>query len=630
MRTRGQRDAATTAAPPPRRAAAAEPQDACADEVRRLGEALGARADEVVARASALGPSEGPGSRGSLAPAVIENFERIGRSATVAVARWMAGGNPQEGWETGREAWQTYGQLAAQSAAPLHEVTKRCLRWRDAVGEVLRDGAREGGVSDEALARALTMTQHTLDVTLVRICEAFELERERTARELCRREEELAFMATHDQLTGLPNRTLILDRGEQMLGRARRRHTPVAAIVIDLDNFTSINDTLGHAAGDELLQAIAVRLDGVVRDIDALARLGGDLFVVLAEDLSSASEAEMIAERLRAALRTPFVLAGAHAEQPCLTVTASIGVAVGPRVSIEDLLRDADIAMHRAKWDGKDRHVVFEDGMQDVVQSRMELEMELRGALAAEEFFLVYQPTFDLREMVPTGVEALIRWRSPLRGVVQPVEFIPLLEETGLIVDVGRWVLEQACTQGARWRDRGQAVSVAVNVSPRQLETDEFVGDVRAALARSGLEARSLTLEITETTLMRSPEQTGRRLRAIKDLGVRIAIDDFGTGYSSLSYLKQLPVHEVKIDKSFVFDVEADGKDAAIVRSVVAMAHALGMDVVAEGVENEDAWRVLRALGCDVAQGYHLSRPLPLEELDRWLNGSAWACKSSA
>ncbi|MGD0454895.1 MAG: diguanylate cyclase, partial [Solirubrobacteraceae bacterium] len=446
-------------------------------DVHRLGAALGARVEEVLSRAAARGRERTRRPVVALDPSVLDSFERIGRSSTAAVARWMAGGDPEAGRETGREAWHTYGQLAAQSAAPLHEVTKRCLRWRDAVIEVLVESAGELAVSPGALAQAVSMAHRTLDVTLVRICEAFEQERAHMVDELSRREEELAFMATHDPLTGLPNRTLILDRGEQMLGRARRLRTPVAALLIDLDNFTAINDTLGQAAGNELLQAIAARLDGVVRDIDALGRLGGDEFIVLAEEFNEASNAELIAERLRDALKAPFVLT--DGEHTGLTVTASIGVATGERTCMEEFLRDADIAMHRAKRDGKNRHVVFESGMQDIVQSRMELEMDLRGALDHDEFFLLYQPTFDLRGMVPTGVEALIRWQSAQRGLVQPNDFIPLLEETGLIVEVGRWVLGQACRQCACWRERGHSIGVAVNVSARQLETDEFVSDVR-------------------------------------------------------------------------------------------------------------------------------------------------------
>jgi diguanylate cyclase (GGDEF)-like protein len=577
-------------------------------DVRRLGEALGARIDEVLLRTVAHEPETTHGPHASLDTAIRESFERIGRRATDAVARWMAGGNPEDGRETGREAWDTWGQIAAQSAARLDDVTKRCLHWRDAVIEVLSESAEEQGVAIAALTQAIAMTQRTLDVTLVRMCEAFEQERARIADELTRREEELAFMATHDPLTGLPNRTLILDRGEQMLGRARRSHTPLAALVIDLDNFTAINDTLGHAAGNKLLQAIAARLDGVVRDVDALGRIGADQFVVLAEELAESADVELIAERLREALKAPFVLA--HSEHTALTVTASIGVAVGERASVDDFLRDADIAMHRAKWEGKNRHVVFESGMQDMVQSRMELEMELRGALERDEFFLFYQPTFQLRGMVPTGVEALIRWQSSQRGLVQPNDFIPLLEETGLIVEVGRWVLSEATRQGARWHEQGHLIGVAVNVSARQLETDELINDVREALAHSGLQAKALTLEITETALMRNAEQTTRRLHAIKELGVRIAIDDFGTGYSSFGHLQRFPVDALKIDRSFISQLSENPEGETLLRTLVQLGKALSMETLAEGIEFDHQLSLLQEESCDSGQGYLFARPL--------------------
>jgi len=402
-----------------------------------------------------------------------------------------------------------------------------------------------------------------------------------------------------------------------MLGRARRMRTPVAALVIDLDNFTSINDTLGHTAGDELLQAIAARLDGIVRDSDALGRIGGDEFVVLAEDFSKAADAEAIAERIREALKAPFVLA--DGKQTALTVTASIGVAIGERSSVDDFLRDADIAMHRAKWDGKNRHVVFESGMQDMVQSRMELEMDLHGALARDEFFLLYQPTFDLHGMKPTGVEALLRWQSQARGLVQPNDFIPLLEETGLIVDVGRWVLAQACRQGASWHGRGHPVGVAVNVSVRQLETDEIVGDVHRAIRDSGLRADALTLEITETALMRNPDQTARRLHAIKALGVRIAIDDFGTGYSSFAHLKQFPVDALKIDRSFISQLSENPEGEALLRTLVQLGKALSIETLAEGIELHQQLSLLREEHCDSGQGFLFARPLPVEDMEAFL-----------
>jgi diguanylate cyclase (GGDEF)-like protein len=285
---------------------------------------------------------------------------------------------------------------------------------------VLRDSARHLAVSKGALAQARAMLQITLDVTLVKMCEVFESERQRTDEELARRQEELAFMATHDPLTGLPNRTLMMDRGEQMVVHSRRHHDPVAALSIDIDSFKGINDSLGHMLGDEILKAFARRLDGALRGSDGLARMGGDEFVVIADDLSLEAGPELIAERLLEAIKEPF-----HAGDTSVTVTASIGIATGTRASVEELLRDADIAMYRAKWDGKDRYVVFESGMQDAAQTHMQLEMDLRQALAREEFFLVYQPTFDLREMHPKGVEALLRRRHAHRGMTTSARATP-------------------------------------------------------------------------------------------------------------------------------------------------------------------------------------------------------------
>jgi diguanylate cyclase (GGDEF)-like protein len=594
------------------------PRTQATDRIERgfelLAEALHARSEEIVAEIRHTTMAAGP----DFDDATRLSFERVGVMATASVAQWIAGGRPEAGLDAGRESWEIFGQLAVHRAAPLNEVTKRCLRWRDAVHGVLREVATEREIPETVLTKAMAMAQMTLDVTLVRICEVFEGERARTDEELLRRQEELAFMATHDSLTGLPNRTLILDRAEQMFGRARRRRqTPVAALFINLDNFTAINDTLGHSAGDELLQAIAARLDGVVRDTDALGRIGGDEFVVLAEEVSLAAGAELIAERLHEALSAPFTIT-ASAQTP-LTVTASIGIATGERATAEELLRDADIAMHRAKWDGKNRYVFFESGMQDVVQQRMELEMDLRGALAKDELFLVYQPTFDLRGMLPTGVEALLRWRHPTRGTVQPNDFIPLLEETGLIVEVGRWVLEQACLQGAAWREAGHPIGVAVNVSGRQLDSDQFVLDVQSALAQSLLHPGALTLEITETTLMRDPHDTAQRLCTIKDLGVRIAIDDFGTGYSSLAHLQRFPVDALKIDRSFISQLAENPEGETLIRTLVQLGKALDIETLAEGIEGEDELSLLRSEQCDSGQGYLFAKPLEVHDAGAFL-----------
>ena len=579
-------------------------------EVMLLGSALRERAPRVVE----LCLERTADAHGSLPAQVEESLERICVIATVTVAEWMSGGRPEDGMEAAQEAFELFGQLAAHREAPLHEVTKRCLRWRDSVGDTLREIAVQGGVSDIARRRALAMAQATLDVTLVRMCEVFEQERSLVEAELDSRGEQLAYLATHDQLTGLPNRTLIVDRAEQMLGRARRNGSPVAVLHVNIDNFTLINDTLGHSAGDELLRGVAARLDGLVRDSDALGRLGGDEFVVVAEEASLDAGAEVIAERLLEALHTPFPVGTTE-----LAVTASIGVATGMRNSAEELIGDAEIAAHRAKVEGKDRCVIFESGMQDVVQRQAALEQDLRAALEREEFFLVYQPTMDLRGMVPTGVEALIRWSSPTRGLVQPNDFIPELEQSGLIVPVGRWVLERACTQAAEWHRAGQTVRVAVNVSARQLDGDEFVSVVESAIATSGIDPSALTLEITETALMRNPQETARRLHAIKEIGVRIAIDDFGTGYSSLSHLQRFPVDALKIDRSFLSQLAENPEGETLLRTLVQLGKALSIETLAEGIERDQELALLQEEDCDSGQGYLFARPLEAEEAARFL-----------
>jgi diguanylate cyclase (GGDEF)-like protein len=436
-----------------------------------------------------------------------------------------------------------------------------------------------------------------------------------------RRQEELAFVATHDPLTGLANRALILDRMVQMLARSRRSKMSVAALFIGLDDFKQVNDTFGHDAGDELLRAVAARLDGVVRATDTLGRLGGDEFVVIAEDLSLTAP-ELIAERLLEALERPFTL-GAEDGASDLTVTASIGIAAGEHTSAEELLRNADIAMYRAKWDGKNRYAVFEEVMQDALERRMQLEVDLRGALENDEFFLVYQPTFDLRDMSPTGLEALIRWRSTTRGLIQPDDFIPTLEETGLIREVGKWVLEEACRQGAKWRRDGHEIGIAVNVSARQLDTDELVSEVRDALSNSGLHPSALTLEIAETSLMRNPQETALRLTAIKALGVRVAIDDFGTGYSSLAHLQQFPVDALKIDRSFISGLTDHQDGETLLHDLLQLGKALSIETLAEGIEHQRELSLLQDEQCDSGQGFLYARPLDATATEAFLRDSA-------
>jgi diguanylate cyclase (GGDEF)-like protein len=598
------------------------PAEQPAGDLARLGEALKARTHDVLDLT--VTRSGGPGH--DVESMVQDSFERISMSSTIAVARWIAGEGLEVAREAGQETWEIFGELAATRAASLNEVTRRSLFWRDSMADVLRESAVQLDCAPEALSEALNIVQLSLEFSLVQMCECFEIERQRADEELARREGELAFLATHDSLTGLPNRTLILDRVTQMLARSRRSQTPVAALFIDLDNFKSINDTLGHGVGDELLRAVAARLGGVIRDIDALGRLGGDEFVVISEEISLTAGPELIAERLLEALQHPFMLG--EDERTRLTVTASIGIAIGEATTAEDLLRDADIAMYRAKWDGKNRYAIFETGMHDNVQNRMELEMDLREALEKDEFFLAYQPTLDLSDMRPTGVEALIRWRHPVRGVVQPDDFVPLLEETGMITDVGRWVLKEACRQGAAWRRAGYAIGMAVNVSGRQLDTDQLIADIEDALAKSGMDPDALTIEITETTLMRHIEETARRLTQIKGLGVRIAIDDFGTGYSSLAHLQRFQVDALKIDRSFISGLTNNHEGETLIHTLVQLGKTLSIETLAEGIEQQHELSLLRDQACDSGQGFLFARPLDVDATEAYLE--EWARNNRA
>ena len=582
-------------------------------DLRRLGETLLVRGEDVLE----LTRARSTGSSDAIDGLVQESFEKISRSSTIAVARWMVGEGLQVARDAGEETWLIFGELAAHHAASLDEVIRRCLWWRDSMAEVLCEDAGRLGVGAQALCEAQSILRLSLEFSLVRMAECFEVKRRQTDDELNRRGEELAFLATHDALTGLPNRTLILDRVEQMLARSARSQTPVAALFIDVDNFKSINDTLGHGVGDELLRAVAARLDGAIRGADTLGRLGGDEFIVISEELSTGGGPELIAERLLEALRHPFSLG--PDKQTRVTVAASIGIATGERTTAEDLLRDADIAMYSAKWEGKCRYVVFESGMQDMMQYRMELEMDLREALAKDEYFLAYQPTVDLSDMSPNGVEALLRWRHPERGVVQPNEFIPLLEETGLINEVGRWVLHQACAQGAAWRAAGYAIGLAVNVSARQLDSDQILTDIREALIASALEPSALTIEITETTLMRNIEETAHRLASIKELGVRIAVDDFGTGYSSLAHLQRFPVDALKIDRSFITGLAHNAEGETLIRTLVQLGKALSIETFAEGIERQQELSFLRGEDCDSGQGFLFARPLDVAGTETFL-----------
>lgn len=429
--------------------------------------------------------------------------------------------------------------------------------------------------------------------------------------------DELEHRALHDPLTGLPNRSLVLDRAEQILARARRLDVPFTALFMDVDGFKQINDRFGHQAGDEVLRKVGARLQAVLRDSDTVGRLGGDEFVMLVDTVGLDAGPELVAERILDVLRQPIELP--PPSQVTISVTASIGIATGRPASAESLLQDADLALYKAKAVGKDGYALFEPAMQTDAQDRIHLEMDLADALQADQLFLAYQPMLDLKNERVVGVEALLRWRHPTRGVIPPDAFIPIAEDSGLIVPIGRWVLEQACLQAARWHESGYPLDISVNVSARQLERTEFVEEVRAALEDSGLDAATLTLEITETVLMRKPDATAHLLGELKELGVRIAVDDFGTGYSSLAYLRQFPVDSLKIDRTFITGLTRSGEGHALTHTLIQLGKALGLQTLAEGVEQQSQVRQLQSEGCDLAQGFLFARPLTPDAVERFL-----------
>ena len=418
--------------------------------------------------------------------------------------------------------------------------------------------------------------------------------------------DEAVHQATHDPLTGLPNRSLVLDRLEQALFRSERTGGRVTVLFADLDRFKVVNDSFGHSAGDGVLLCISERLRGAVRPHDTVGRLAGDEFVIVCEDLTD-REARDVAERVAAAVAQPILIGGRDG-----IITASIGIAhAEPGTRAEDMLRDSDVAMYGAKERGRSRIELFDAEMRRRMIDRLEMERSLRAAIAAGDLSLDYQPIVSFDNWRVTAAEALVRWEHPERGFVDPAEFIPLAEESGLILPLGRWVLGEACRQLAEWRAAGRRdLRVTVNLSARQFADPDLIAVVAEALSRAGLPADALWLEITESVLMEEVEPTAETLHALKRLGVHLAVDDFGTGYSSLSYLKRFPVDLLKIDRTFIDGLGTDPEDGAIVLAIVSLAQALRLAVVAEGVEYFHQLEALHRLGCDAVQGFLLGRPV--------------------
>jgi diguanylate cyclase (GGDEF)-like protein len=418
-------------------------------------------------------------------------------------------------------------------------------------------------------------------------------------------QEALLRETTHDALTGLPNRALIVDRIEQLIERCRRSNTIGATMFLDLDGFKTINDHFGHALGDQFLQAVASRLATALRGADTIGRMGGDEFVILIDGGTLDGSAELAAERLLGVLRQPFEINGVT-----LGITASIGIALANGSTAWDLLRDADVALYEAKAAGKNRYAVFHPEMHTGTQDRLELELDLHFALERNQFLLHYQPIFGLKAMNVIGLEALLRWQHPSRGIVPPNGFIPILESSGTIVEVGRWVLRQACTDIARWRADGVNIDISVNISGRQLDHDTIVDDVHEALVASGLEPHALILEVTETCLMRNVEATAQRLHDLKKIGVQIAIDDFGTGYASLAYLQQFPVDCLKIDGAFTRALRGSPASRALMHTLVQLGKDLGLRTLAEGIETPEQLAHLNLEHCDEGQGFLFAKPV--------------------
>lgn len=459
---------------------------------------------------------------------------------------------------------------------------------------------------------ALSVSGLSVDKNKGVIFQAHNLSEQRQA------EQEIRQLAYFDNLTGLPNRTLFMDRLNQCLAQSRRDSGQLALLFLDLDQFKVVNDTLGHAAGDELLYQVANRLSRGLRQYDILARLGGDEFVLLISPVSDERAAAAVARHILEMMSEPVIL-----ESKELFVTTSIGVVLSPADGneAEVLLKHADVAMYAAKDQGRNTYRFFTEKMNLKALERSEIEADLRRAIRNNEFCLYYQPQVDLHSGKVMGVEALVRWQHPEKGLILPGKFIPLAEETGLIRPLGEWVLKTACTQNVLWQQAGYPrLKMAVNLSAKQFGQPGVVDKIDQVLFQSGMEADYLELELTESTLLHGAHEVIANMLDIKVRGIHLSIDDFGTGYSSLSYLKLFPIDRLKIDRSFVRDINIDKDDAAIVDAIIAMGHKLGRRVLAEGVETEAELDFLRSQGCDEVQGYYYCKPLPPDELMAWLH----------
>jgi diguanylate cyclase (GGDEF)-like protein/PAS domain S-box-containing protein len=533
---------------------------------------------------------------------VLEWQGRRGKVGRLRVRRWSGQAEAIFGFPEAEMIGKCWDELAVIAAA---DVEKANASAQDLVNGVkprnvvtLRNHPRDGSSRVCRWYNSALLSRDGGDVTVLSLVEDIT--------ELVEAEERIRHLAHHDALTGLPNRLLLEDRVAQALARARRAGNSVAIMLVDLDNFKAVNDTLGHPCGDELIRSVAERLHGLIRDSDTVARVGGDEFAIVQSDLRDVTGAAVLAEKTMAALREPFDL---NDRRP--VVGASVGIALFPQDgdSLESLLKHADIALYRAKAEGRGRFAFFEPDMNAEVIARRSMEEGLLQALAGDQLTVLYQPQFDIRTRALVGVEALARWRHPRGGLVMPGTFIPVAEVTGLIQPIGEWILRQACRDARAWREAGLPVRVGVNLSPSQVRHRELAERIPEILADLGLEPVELELEITESLFL-SPADTSH-LTALAERGIRFAIDDFGMGYSSLAYLNRFPFDRIKIDRSFIAEIGQSEHAETIIRTIVQLGHNLGKLVLAEGLETEAQLAFLRAAGCDQAQGFLLGRPEP-------------------
>jgi diguanylate cyclase (GGDEF)-like protein len=546
---------------------------------------------------------------------VYRDIVRTTELATITVARFLTTGSPA----TAEQA----NVLAATGKAPLHdtislaELTRLYLFWRDATTEIVLEEAARLGTDRDTIEQATFAVRAGLDGSIMRMAKQFDTERLRLQAQVVEEQIRLQHQAVHDALTGLPNRVLFLDRLTHALNLSSRRLSHTAVLFIDLDHFKVVNDVAGHSAGDALLVAVAERLREAVRTSDTVARFGGDEFVVLSEDLvGGILEAEALAQRLAATLAEPL-----HVADRELFISASIGIALaGATDDADTLLAQADRAMYLAKQRGRGCYEIYRTAIDEGLERRAELLNSLHRACEGGELRVHYQPIKALHSNDITEMEALLRWEHPTLGRIAPSEFIPLAEDTGLIRDIGRWVLTQACSDCADWRRRGASdVGVTINISGRQLEDPHIADVVRDALERAQLAAEAVTLELTESILFSDAPHVLDALTDLHGIGLRLAIDDFGTGYSSLTYLAKFPIDLIKIDRSFVGGLDQTGRNTTIVFATIELAHALGLTVVAEGVETETELAELRNARCDAAQGFLIGRPASIADNTRHL-----------